>query len=302
MASLVATNPASMSSTEKIGEAMRRALPLVPANARAVITQMLEPAALAIVAATLAVWAGSHFFGVGEIVDVILLAVGVFSIGFSVFEGGAELMEFAEGALGAASEADLDAAAGHFARAVTLLGISAVQAALTKGPAGAVARRGIPRTTPRIAVGEPPPAGNVLRLSRPSSIPGGALGITDEYGSIIVSRSQSLTEQRITLYHELVHRYFSPRTGPLRKLRAELSISGYVKSAFLKYLEEGLAEGYAQLRVNGLAAGLRAYRFPIENGYVTVSELIGEGVLVGTISLGGALFYVSISDRRWSGP
>jgi len=34
-------------------------------------------------AGTLAVWAGSHFFGVGEVVDLALLLVGAFTIGWS---------------------------------------------------------------------------------------------------------------------------------------------------------------------------------------------------------------------------
>jgi hypothetical protein len=54
---------------------------------------------------------------------------------------------------------------------------------------------------------------------------GGRLGQADAFGVIEVSRNQTMTEQRITLMHELVHRYFSPRTGPLRKVRAEVKLS-----------------------------------------------------------------------------
>lgn len=119
--------------------------------------------------------------------------------------------------------------------------------------------------------------------------------MTSPYSAITIARNQSLTEQRVTLYHELVHRYFSPRTGPLRKLRAEIRISGYSRSAFLRYLEEALAEGYGQLRVHGLDKAFAAYRFPIDFGYVTVSRLIAEGRAIGTITMGGVLFHVSIS-------
>ena len=115
-------------------------------------------------------------------------------------------------------------------------------------------------------------------------------------GAITVARNQSFSEQRVTLFHELVHRYFSPRTGPLRQLRAELSWSAYSRSALLRYLEEALAEGYAQLRVHGLAQALEAVRFPLNFGYVTVSQLIAEGQVIGTITLGGVLFHVSISQ------
>lgn len=261
---------------------------------------MLEPRTLAITAATLAVWAGSHFFGVGEIVDIILLVVGAVTLGFSVFEGARELYDFATAAVNAKSEHDLDVAADHFARAVTILGISVVQAVLLRGQARTVIARGKPTIYPRVRVGTPP-AGNELRLSRPPSIPGGALGTTDEYGVMVIARNQSLTEQRLTLLHELVHRYFSPRTGPFRQIRAELNISGYSRSALLRYLEEAMAEGYAQLKVNGVAAGFEGLRFPIQGGYVTVSQLAGEGKAIGTITLGGVLFNVSISSGPMPG-
>ncbi len=103
-----------------------------------------------------------------------------------------------------------------------------------------------------------------------------------------------MTEQKITLLHELVHRYLSPRTGPLRRLRAELNLAGYTRSAWLRYLEEALAEGYAQLRVNGLLEAIKAFRFPVEYGYVSVSRLANEAGAIGTIVLGGLLFHVSI--------
>ncbi len=49
---------AGMSSADKIGEAMRRSLPLIPGDARAVVESMLQPQTLAIIAATLVGWAG----------------------------------------------------------------------------------------------------------------------------------------------------------------------------------------------------------------------------------------------------
>jgi hypothetical protein len=114
---------------------------------------------------------------------------------------------------------------------------------------------------------------------------------------IRVARNQSLTEQRLTLLHELGHRYLSPRVGPLRKFRAELRMAGYTRSALLRYLEEALAEGYARLRVNGLAQAVQALRFPLEGGYVVVSQLVAEGRAIGTIVLGGATFQVWIAVR-----
>lgn len=133
----------------------------------------------------------------------------------------------------------------------------------------------------------------------------GKFGETDPFGRIRIPRYHPRTAgplpletRRTALYHELVHRYLSPRTGPLRNLRAEIRVTAYKRMAFLRYLEEALAQGYAMLRVQGLDKGLAAYRFPIENGYVTVSQLLSESAMVGTIMLGGARFYVSLTSGR----
>ena len=62
----------------------------------------------------------------------------------------------------------------------------------------------------------------------------------------------------------------------------------------MRYLEEAMAEGYAQLKVNGLTAAIKALRFQLQGGYMTVSELASEGQAIGTITLGGTLLFVSI--------
>lgn len=285
-----------MTAAEKLAEALRRSLPFVPAAARGVVESLLRPETVGIVVGTLILWAGSHAFGIGEVVDLILLSVGAATVGFAVFEGGGELLDFARGAVNATTESQLDDAGRHFARAVTLLGVAALQAVLLRGQGRALVERGRPRIYPRLQMGEPPAAGNRLRVSRPAQLAQNTAGVTDEYGTIAVARDQSLTEQRLTLLHELVHRYFSPRTGPLRKLRAEVRMSMYSRSALLRYLEEALAEGYAQLRIHGLQKALGAYRFPLDFGYVTVAQMQAEGAAIGTITLGGILYYVSISE------
>lgn len=286
---------ARMSTADKLAETMRRALPHIPADAREIVSSLLRPETIGIIAGTLVIWVGSHAFGLGEIVDVILLGMGVVVLGFSVFEGAGELYDFTTGSINARSEADMEKASKHFARAVTLLGVSTIQALLLRGQGRAVLARGRPQVYPRPYVGLPPPAGNQLRLSRPGQLPSGSLGETTAYGVITVARNQSLSEQRITLFHELVHRYLSPRVGPLRQIRAEINMSAYSRSALLRYLEETLAEGYAQLRVHGLAQAIGALRFPLQGGYVTVSQLASEASAIGTITLGGLQFHVSIS-------
>ena len=99
---------------------MKRSLPLLPMEARGVVEGMLRPETLAIVSGTLVVWAGSHLFGVGEIVDLALLALGVAALGFAVFDGAGELYAFATIAIDASSLAQLDEAGQRFARAVSV--------------------------------------------------------------------------------------------------------------------------------------------------------------------------------------
>ena len=90
------------------------------------MAKLLDPVVLATVAGVLATWVISHFIGIGEIVDAILLTAGVLAIGMSVFDGVSELFQFAKSALNASGESDLDTAARHFADAVAILGIQAV--------------------------------------------------------------------------------------------------------------------------------------------------------------------------------
>jgi hypothetical protein len=48
--------------------------------------------------------------------------------------------------------------------------------------------------------------------------------------------------------------------------------------------------------LQGLLIGIK---FPLKNGYVTLSQLAGEGVAIGNISIGSAQFTVRIVDAPW---
>src|SRR4051812_10409187 len=89
------SNVATLSTQDKIGESMRRSIPLLPAEAGQQVMAMLTPTALAVAAGTLIAWGVSHFFGVGEICDAILLVVGLASMGWGFFTGAEELGKFA---------------------------------------------------------------------------------------------------------------------------------------------------------------------------------------------------------------
>ncbi len=285
----------------RVAEAMRRSLPLLPAEARGVVEALLSPQSLAIITGTLVVWAASHFFGVGEIVDIILLAAGVVILGKAVWDLAEALWAFADTALNAKTEQDLDQAARHFARAVTIGGVDLIAALLLRKNIRSVRTRGGPmiRTPGLIDAGPPPASGGRLfyrpTVTRPTRLPGGARGETDWYGNIAVSRAQTLTEQQFALYHEWVHSILSPRLIVLQRLRASVNASAYARSALLRYLEEALAQSYAHLRAHGIAHTWKGVTFPVGapgRGYVTVAQIVSEGAAIGTITVGGHLFRV----------
>lgn len=286
-----------MTTYEKVEAAIRLSLPLMSGEARAQVQALLSPQSLAIITGTLVLWAGSHFIGVGEIVDVIGLVVGFTLLGASVLEGGRSLYDFATGSVNARNEDDLKQAAQAFAHAVNVLGISAISAVLLHRSTTAVASRGMPRIRPRVNVGIPPTG--IRPISRPYTLPSGAAGQTDWWGNIQIIRNQPIIEQRLTLYHEWIHSVLCPRIGPLRTLRAQVHAFTYVRTALLRYLEEAVAESYAQLRVHGLSQVIVGIRFPLKYGYVTVSELITEGVAIGNIIVSGQIFRVSLSPNSW---
>ena len=125
-------NVAAMSVTDRLKEVLIRSKPRLGPDAGHAIDALLSPTNLAIMAATLAVWAGSHLFGVGEIADVLLLVVGAFAIGWSIGDVAKDLFTFADATLTAKSEADLDRAAAAFSHAVILAGITVIMAVLLR--------------------------------------------------------------------------------------------------------------------------------------------------------------------------
>ena len=127
----------ALSPAEKLGEAIRRSIPKLPADVRAQVEGLLTPQALRIMAGITAAWGVSHFFGVGEVADVVLMLVGAAFIGTAAAEVGDDLLTgFVRGSLEAQSEADLDAAAARFAHAIAMIGVTTVVAVLLHRTAG----------------------------------------------------------------------------------------------------------------------------------------------------------------------
>jgi len=294
----------SWSSSQKVEEAIRRSTKYMPADLARQIEAMLTPENLAILVGTLVIWAGSHFFGVGEIVDVGLLLVGAFTIGWSIGDIANNLYSFATTAINAQTEQDLDRAARSFARAVVEGGITTVMALLLRRSAKQLqATRGSsissvarPRNPGLATVEADSQAGRLWRRPTTTRDPSMAAGTgeTTAFGDMTISTAGSVVEQELARVHELVHSFLSPRFRLLRTFRARLGMSAYSRSALMTYLEEALAETIARLRVEGVNLGnLRlGLKFPVAGGYVTIQQLMSEGAAIGTISIGTLLFSV----------
>jgi len=270
---------------QRLKVTLEMALPKLGPEVRAQLLALITPEAIAIMAGVLVAWIVSHLFAIGEIFDIILLVAGVAAIGYSIFTGMDHLYLFATGTYNARSLPDLDAAAGHFAKAVGILGIQAVLAVLFRG-------RPYGRREP---AGPPPPTTPGFRytptLTWTKKLPAG-MGETSFYGDILVSSKGSAINSRlVALYHEQVHRWFAPKLYLMRNFRADCATGSYVNSSLWRYITEMLAEGISQGRVYGFRRFFVGFGFPVKNGYLyllregadpryfEVGELAGRGFI-----------------------
>jgi hypothetical protein len=267
-----------MNSADRIAESVRRAAHHLPGEAGGRFMALLSPATLADIGAVLLVWAGSHAFGVGEAIDLLLLGTGLVFLGREALDALTSLGTFARIALQAQTDADFDRAGRELAHAVALIGVDTVLALLTRGAIKTYRGRHRPTVT-----GDP-------------ALPAGE-GFTDKFGNITYSTAGSTADQALVLYHERVHSALSPKLMRLRDLRADLGMAAYSRSSLLRYIEEALAESYAQLRVNGIKGLPAGIRFPIANGYVTLRAVSLEGGAM-TIVVGGIVYAVHIELRE----
>jgi hypothetical protein len=129
------------------------------------------------------------------------------------------------------------------------------------------------------------------------SLPAGE-GVTDKYGNVSISPHGTAKDIALAEAHESVHSFLSPKAlNGLREFRADLRIAAYQKSELCQFLEEALAESYAQVKVNGIRSLPEGLSFPIREGYVTLRGVAREGA-IGAITYGGVLYGVHVSVNR----
>jgi len=285
---LIMNEIVSWSFDHKLEQSLLRTLPKLAPEARNALATFITPESISIIAVILVLWTVSHAFGVGEAVDLILAVLGVATVGLSIFSALDHFGEFASGTYNAKNERDLDVAAEHLSRCVAILGITTVLALLFRG-------RPVSGRGGKIDIGDPPPRMPGIRykpaIARSASLRAGE-GSTSVWGDIEISTRGSASEQKIVLLHEKIHRFLTPKLYLLRNFRVENRTTSYFRSSLSRYLEEALAETFAQVGTNGIRNFFVAVRFPVREGYVYFTSGGGFNPLMsgrGVIPEGAAL-------------
>jgi hypothetical protein len=181
----------SLSTADKLQEAIRRALPQLPDEVAREVEAMFTPIAIAVMATMASLWAASHLAVVGEIADIALLITGGLLLGRAAWDVGNDLSEFIVKATGANTQEDLDEAARHFAAAVLKGGPVLVGTlAFTKG-----AQNTWNKVRPPVKRGEIPAGRNLVPPSKlppasrgPSIVQGGQprlAGVAQEEAQLV---------------------------------------------------------------------------------------------------------------------
>ena len=305
-------NVDTMSMPQKLEFVLRKGCALLPGDAGRRILALLSPEALAIMAGVVAIWAASHFVGVGELADVVLLAVGWLTIGGAAIDGSRKLIAFAVGTYNAHTEADMNAAAQDFADAISILGVDVVLGLLLKGkPKGTFSTVHKPHQ-PIPGYGEfvgAMPRGGPFRMyeaqliftrSRQAGDGGTNLKNVARVGRAwwpeSGMRPTAMREMRKAAHHETIHLRLNQAFSILGRPALYLKMGAYKRSYILRYIEEAAAETYALAKVKGRQPNeIAGYRFPLGQKYdITVAKMGEEanGILLGPVTVGGAVHQV----------
>jgi hypothetical protein len=300
-----AYNPGASTFEDRLKEVLTRTIAKVGPETKAQLQALIAPDSLKVIAGVLVAWIVAHAFGLGEIIDAILLVGGGIAIGWAIFDGIDHLYDFASLTYKGRSSAEFEMAADHLAKAIAILGIQTVLAVLFKGAKN-------PRTG-RMNPGAAPPKTPGLRYKpktiRDSAASAGS-GFTSWWGDITISTQGAQTDRALVLLHEKVHQFFVPKLYLLREYRVANRVGSYVRSSLYRYIEEMLAETIAQIGVNGFKQVFVGLRFPVKNGYVFLMKAgsslqpswKGSGVLVEGAGLIRTATVAAFAYELWFAP
>lgn len=310
---------AAMPLVERLGVVIRTAAGLLPGDVGRHLLAMISPEALTMIAVVVALWAGSHFVGAGEVADVLLLWTGWIAIGTGALKGTEQLVAFALSTFLARRTADLDRAAHELADAVTILGIDVALGLLFRGrPKKTFSDEDMYGKLPpyRGFAGVMPKGGPTAmykaRLSFTKDRFTGQGGTQESTNIARVGRNfvpevrsakEAARELRKTVYHERVHQRLTQAFSLLGRPGVYIKLGAYKRSFILRYIEEAAAEAYGLYKIGGARSReLTAIQFPL-NGYygITLAKMGHEahGILLGPVVVGGSTFiaYYGLIDR-----
>jgi hypothetical protein len=295
---------ASLDFPGRLGEVFQRTLPKLKPNVRDQLAAIIEPASLGIVAGVLTAWIIGHAFGVGEIIDIVIVVLGVASIGLVIFTGLDELYEFASDTYSATNDDGLNAAAEHLARAIAILGIEAVLAVLFKGRPAGGRFKDLGAEPPRTPGWRYKPS-----IDMEANLPFGVRGRTTPWGDIKISEWITGLDRELVLAHERVHSFLAAKFYPLRRFRLENRFGSYFNSSLYRYFEEALAQSIALVGKIGFEKVFDGIRFPVKNGYVYFtkaggysSRMKGRGLVPEFASLIGTGLVQGFAYEIWFTP
>ncbi|HCA94363.1 MAG TPA: hypothetical protein DEP38_06755, partial [Cyanobacteria bacterium UBA9226] len=141
---------AEMGVVDKIAAAISVAITKVPGEFYEKLKDLLNAKTLGAIALIMGAWGASHAVGVGQIADVILIGVGVITLGQDVISVIEDLIGFAA-VLNAQTWEEIDKAGEHLAQAIATVGVELIIQFLTHRLAGSKAKKaevdeaGVPR-------------------------------------------------------------------------------------------------------------------------------------------------------------
>ncbi|QDV32711.1 anthrax toxin-like adenylyl cyclase domain-containing protein [Tautonia plasticadhaerens] len=289
-----------MAIEDRFQEVLTRTVPLLPEGIRGEFAAMITPASLAIMAGVLAVWAGSHYFGVGFVVDAILLIAGGIFLGVQVWSAASDLVGAIELTASATSEADLDQAARLLARFIAVVGVAVFAALVLRG-----AKKGMPRARAAAASAAKHLGGMTASHSRVFQ------RVAQETGRIIAVRNTNPLSTR------WIERGFPPK--PMQ-IKIKTSKKTGVVTAQGDEIAEARKAGYFVVDADGVPRNANGTRmdfntppdWPLEPGQVIhpmqKKPLVGDYDLLGVIDpqAPGRNLVVAASEGQilddWSSP
>jgi len=174
---------------DKFAATLRRATYKLRGSLRQEFEALLSAKSIGAVAGSCVLWAGSHAFGVGEIIDIVLLIGGLLSLGAAVFEIADDLRAFLILTSTATENKDLDDAASHLARALAIMEVAAFTAVIARVARCKVVRGRGPETL-KVPAPATPKSSTAQSLSVSKTLPKKDIFILDQEGVPIGARKE----------------------------------------------------------------------------------------------------------------